>query len=552
MLAFGPENIVLQRKGVGCFHVGVRVGAHPADRGVGAGEVDVRHGGAGNTRRQTRQTGFLRIIPVCRIVHQGDVDTAHGVTELIDDSGAEHIGIVDLRSSGVLFHEPGLGVGERQGVGAGRKAAGEIGGVAARAVESEEAVLVREIHVHFAGEVVDVHLDRQLGQIIVLNVAVGGVRQIRLQGESGFRKPAGGDGVVRERLPGGGGGAAVGCRGGVVDQRGQGAEVALPEVRRGNGLQGGNGGRNVTVAVIVGEEEDFVPADRSARAAAELVLVLDGGSGREEAARVEIGVAQVFVDRAVELIPAGLQHEVADALAFIHGLRAVGFHLELLHGLDRDAEREVARIALGAGVGHRETFDIDFVLVGLAAVKRAGGGSGDLRAVGADAGHQTGELGGIAGDAVHGQGQRVVNLVVDGAAEGGVVGMELRGRVVDGDGFAGGAELEFEGEADGGKRVHHDVFLRERLEPLGGDADPVAAGGEQRQDNESSTGGFADRGHPGGGVGRGHGGFGDGGSRGVRNGALDGAGATDLRGSGHAENDCDQSGEKVRGVAHVL
>jgi len=72
---------------------------------------------------------------------------------------------------------------------------------------------------------------------------------------------------------------------------------------------------------------------------------------REEAAGIEIGVAEVFEHSAMELVGSRLEDVILNALPFVHGLGAGRFHLELLDGLDGYAEGQIARIGLGPGAG---------------------------------------------------------------------------------------------------------------------------------------------------------------------------------------------------------
>jgi hypothetical protein len=94
-----------------------------------------------------------------------------------------------------------------------------------------------------------------------------------------------------------------------------------------------------------------------------------GGGQRKEAAGVEIGIAEVFVSPAVKLVGTRLEHVIGYPLPLVIGLGAGGLYLKLVHGLHRNSERQVARIALGPGAGQRQTFNVDLVLIGLAAVE---------------------------------------------------------------------------------------------------------------------------------------------------------------------------------------
>src|ERR1035437_8535893 len=143
-------------------------------------------------------------------------------------------------------------------------------------------------------------------------------------------------------------------------------------------------GRNQTVSIVVAEDKQFVLPDGAADAGPEFVLMIGRQDRREEAPGVEIGVPEVFVNASVELVAARLQNVIRHALPFVHGLGAGRLHLKLLHGLHRNPECQIARVALGSGAGQRQTLDVDLVLVGLPTVKRSHRWTSRLRAVGGD------------------------------------------------------------------------------------------------------------------------------------------------------------------------
>ena len=63
-------------------------------------------------------------------------------------------------------------------------------------------------------------------------------------------------------------------------------------------------------ALVIGEEEDLVLADRAAQRSSELVLVERPARGRKVVAGVQIGIAQEFENVAVERVGAGFGHHV--------------------------------------------------------------------------------------------------------------------------------------------------------------------------------------------------------------------------------------------------
>ena len=67
---------------------------------------------------------------------------------------------------------------------------------------------------------------------------------------------------------------------------------------------------------------------------AEFVLAVRRNECGEEPARVQRGIAEVFICRAVELVRAGLQLVVVKSLALVLGLLPVDLDLELLDRLD--------------------------------------------------------------------------------------------------------------------------------------------------------------------------------------------------------------------------
>jgi hypothetical protein len=100
----------------------------------------------------------------------------------------------------------------------------------------------------------------------------------------------------------------------------------------------------LTVAFIVGKEEELVPLDRASNGAAKLIadqdrnLPLSGEhiQGRtKRTLRVQVGVAVVFPDAAMELIGAAVDGDVDDRArrASILGAVVVGFYAKFIDGI---------------------------------------------------------------------------------------------------------------------------------------------------------------------------------------------------------------------------
>jgi len=76
------------------------------------------------------------------------------------------------------------------------------------------------------------------------------------------------------------------------------------------------------------------------------------------------------------------QNVISHALPFKLRFGAAGLDLKLLDGFDRDAKRKIARVALRAGAGEGNPFQIDLVLESLTAVEGRQIGTGNLVAGG--------------------------------------------------------------------------------------------------------------------------------------------------------------------------
>ena len=146
-------------------------------------------------------------------------------------------------------------------------------------------------------------------------------------------------------------------------------------------------------------------------------------------------------------VGSGLQDVIRYALPFVHGLGAGRLHLKLLHSLHGNAERQVAGIALRPGAGHRQTFDVHLVLIGLAAVERAGGWTGRLRAVIVHPAGKPGKRRGIARRTagIHGQRKRIVHPVIHRGTERHIVRLQGGRLGFHGDRLVGRADLSVVG-----------------------------------------------------------------------------------------------------------
>ena len=193
----------------------------------------------------------------------------------------------------------------------------------------------------------------------------------------------------------------------------------------------------------------------------------------------------------MELVGPGLENVIGHALAFVHGFGAVSFHLKLIYRFHRNAERQITGVALGAGAGQRQAFDVDFVLIGLTAVEGSGGRARRLRAVVTHAARETSERRRIARRSIHRQRKSIVNPVVDGGPEGYIVGLQASRLIGDGDRLGGRSDLQRGVHRNRRQRLHNHVSLRQRLKPVGFDHDVIFAGGQQREYEDSGRSRFA-------------------------------------------------------------
>ena len=185
----------------------------------------------------------------------------------------------------------------------------------------------------------------EAAEVVVLEVAVGRIGQVRLQVARDRRDAAGRDDVAGERIADEAGAVRVGARRRrIVDDDRQRAEVAVA-LRRGRDRdQPRLGLPPIAIAVVGDEEERLVAAQRPAEREAELVLVVVRLGGGEERLAVEPLVAEELEGAAAEQVGARLDDVVRRALAVVHDGRAAGLDLELVDRLDRDAERQVAAL----------------------------------------------------------------------------------------------------------------------------------------------------------------------------------------------------------------
>src|SRR5206468_8992659 len=98
----------------------------------------------------------------------------------------------------------------------------------------------------------------------------------------------------------------------VVDDLRELREIAIPHLQRGNGDDDGNALR-LTISLVIDEEERLVCVDRSAEAAAKLLLAHNWLCRRKEQPRVEAIVSREVERGAVVLVAAGFGDDVNDA-----------------------------------------------------------------------------------------------------------------------------------------------------------------------------------------------------------------------------------------------
>src|SRR5262249_8635882 len=151
-----------------------------------------------------------------------------------------------------------------------------------------------EVEIHFIRCVPVVESNRQRSEVVVLYPARSRVRKCSLQEHGGLGKAGGRDDIIRKRLPRVHA-VYVGGAGRIENRRGEIAEVAGPLFPSGNGYQNRRRTSAVPEPVVRTEEKDPVSDHRSSQVESELVLMLRRTRGREEAAGVEIGVAEELV-----------------------------------------------------------------------------------------------------------------------------------------------------------------------------------------------------------------------------------------------------------------
>ena len=110
---------------------------------------------------------------------------------LVEKRRRDGTGVVELRHFHGLLHDAALRQAGKHTHAGLIQTAGEVGGVVSVGEEAEHPALFGTGRIDFGGEVVGVHLDGQAGEAIVLDVRVGGIRQV-----GGKRFRDGEDGVA--------------------------------------------------------------------------------------------------------------------------------------------------------------------------------------------------------------------------------------------------------------------------------------------------------------------------------------------------------------------
>ncbi len=215
--------------------------------------------------------------------------------------------------------------------------------------------------------------------------------------------------------------------------------------------------------------------------------LLDAAAVGVEGVRVQLLVAVVLVERAVELVGAALQHDVDDAAAGAAVLRVVDarLHLELGGRVGRRHEAQVVRLRrLGAGVRHAVEQELvgvgaaaaDLEVVHAAVVERAVGAAGEGGRV-LHAGRELRERERIAAE------QRQVGhlLAVDDLPAVGTVGVEQRRFGADRHFLGQRPELQGQVEAQAVADPDFDAFASGRREAGQRRRQGVAADGHERE-----------------------------------------------------------------------
>ena len=336
----------------------------------------------------------------------------------------------------------------------------------------------RQIEVDLGGDVVVVEADGEVAaEEVVLQAAVGGIGQVRLERLRDRRDAIGGDDVAGERVADEAGAVRIRPRRlRVVDDDRQRAEIPAPLRRGRDRHQPRFGLPAIAVAVVGREEEHAVARDRAAEREAVFVLIVVRLRLREERLRVERLVAEELEARAAELIRARLHDVVRCALAVVHDGRAARLDLELFDRFHRHAERQVAAFALHDGVGDRDAIDVGVVGEILSAHHVA------PAADRLHAGHQEHERGRIARAAgVHHERKRRVDVIPDRLSEPPVRGVQRRRFGGDDDLLRDAADRQRGVQADHAERVDDHAFADELLEAFERHADAIFAGRERRQ-----------------------------------------------------------------------
>src|SRR5262249_30865648 len=99
--------------------------------------------------------------------------------------------------------------------------------------------------------------------------------------------------------------------------------------------------------------------------------MFDRANRREKSPRVEVGISTVLDPGAVNLVPSRFDRIVLGALPVDLHSGPAGFHLKLLHRLDRNSQTDRAAFALLNRVCDGNAFDEHILGKALSAVDRA-------------------------------------------------------------------------------------------------------------------------------------------------------------------------------------
>jgi hypothetical protein len=468
-----PLQIVLERVVVQVLGERAGVGTAPVGGRVGPGKGNLGERRIGFAGRQPRKARLLRIAPVDGRIGNRHRQPRESEGRLVHELRSHHQGVLHLRGRRNLLHQPGLGVRQRQRCLRVRAAA-KGRRLTTLAMRDEHGRLLprRQREIDLRRHVVVVEPDRQpAAEKVVLNAAAGRGRQERLEGLRLRRDSIDRNDVPRKRIAHEAGAVGIGARRRrIVDRHRQRAEVATPHRLGRNRDQHRLGFAPIAIAVVGDEEEHAIAADRPAEREAVLVLVVVRLDRTEKRAGIERLVAKELERAAAPLVRARLDDVVRRTLPVVHDRGAAGLDLELVDGLDRDAVRQVAALALHDGVGNRHAVDIGLVGEILTAHHVA------PAAHRLHAGHEEHERRGVARSAgVHHQRQRRVDVVADRLPEA-RVGRTERGRL--------GADRDLRGDAanrqghvqtDHRERIDDHTLLHDGLEAAERDRDPVLA-----------------------------------------------------------------------------